>query len=370
MKICYFPTLNEACSQMRCINPAEAIFKVFNQDSVKVHVDHLTNIRSTVSWESALIAENEVILQRLDAAFKFFDVLIFQRIQKKAAWSMLKEMADTYDTLIGVDLDDSVGFNTESNPHIGRFTNHHHDTVKVQMRESDFVIVSTEYLKKQVLAFNQNIHVMRNFLTWDEDIEMESNDGEKVRCLYPAAAGHDEEVDFLVDVFNSPVMDGFELVVRYGGYLPDSLKKINGDFKQSAYAVGDYPKHIAKTKCNIYLAPLIGDTVFNRCRSELKLLEGSFFDIPIVASKIPTYTNAKKPNHIIFSKNTLKDWRASIKNAMSGYEGGGLAWLQENYDPKKTASDLICFLKGQASTSQDDKPFIEQKYKFLGVNHE
>jgi hypothetical protein len=211
---------------------------------------------------------------------------------------------------------------------------------------------------------NPNVLVMRNFLTWDKKIKMQPNDTDKIRCLYACAAGHDTEIKFLNEVFKDKRLKDYKLVVRTGGFIPEGLDTDNIEIKQVTYPVGLYQEKIQTWKSDIYLAPLMNDTVFSRCKSELKLLEGAFLNMPIVASNIFTFKQAINPGKIaIMTDNTKECWVKAILKAKQ-FKTHGRKWIYKNYRPEDNAERVISFLNNLLD-NKEDKPVIEiSKYKF------
>ena len=77
----------------------------------------------------------------------------------------------------------------------------------------------------------------------------------------------------------------------------------------NAASYGEVYKHF-----DLVVAPL-QKTPFNSCKSELKIIEASAYEVPVVVSAVEPYTNHIDNGGVIFAK--PDEWYESIKQAMS-----------------------------------------------------
>lgn len=357
IKICYLPTLNPACAKMRMDNPASAIHDIYKNQDFKVFVDYVIDPASNRDWTSALVG-NYMLEQRVEGMFKVFDVVITQWVPDSMAWDYLKLMANKYNKKLAIDLDDAVGFDNPDNPQIEqRLNQYNYNLAKRECKEADFIITSTEYLKKLVSKYNKEIYVMHNFLIpTNQPAALKPSD--KIRCLYMSASGHSKEVNFLIDVFKD-LQDTHELVLRISSKdIPE--RAYNIDYKQVSWPIYEVENELFKLNPDVVLAPLVEDTIFNRCKSELKVLEGLMLNRQIVAQDCITFNNLlEKPSKEVLYANTKEDWIKVLKSIKP--KAIGREYLDANYNPTNIANDLLNYIKEQLSNKG---PIIKAKYNF------
>ncbi|MCW0417378.1 hypothetical protein NB689_003132 [Xanthomonas sacchari] len=71
-----------------------------------------------------------------------------------------------------------------------------------------------------------------------------------------------------------------------------------------------YPQALAALGLDLALAPL-EDNLFNRCKSNLRLLEYGACGYPVVASDLPPYRDGALPVTLV--KNRFRDWVNAIR---------------------------------------------------------
>ena len=90
--------------------------------------------------------------------------------------------------------------------------------------------------------------------------------------------------------------------VVFGSIMPsilDLLQQGHVEFHEPCDIL-HYPQALKNLDLQAVVAPLI-DNVFNRCKSNIKLLEGWALGIPVIAQNLPTYS---KYTDSVFSNNT------------------------------------------------------------------
>lgn len=360
LKICYLPTLSAGCTKQRCTNPADAIFDFYKQQSVQVMVDVIVPYASNACWVSNCVG-NQELMDRIEGCFRVFDIVIISWVQSPECWNYLLELSLRYKTKLGLDLDDAVGFDNEDNSAINaRTTQYNYDLAAKEVTTADFVICSTAYLEQLVKPLNSNTYLMRNWIEWEQP-KPELVVVDKPKVLYIAASGHTPEIEFVAKL-SEGLTDRFDFMIRYSAAaVPACLQgRSDIDHRRICWPIQDYGRNYQSLAPDIVLAPIMHDTVFNRCKSELKVLEGMACNAVVVASALPTYlvTLGKAEASILYAKNSVKAWQEQIE-AAGAVERNTRAVLDKYYNREQAAKQLVAFLKEQRQTVE---ALIKQKY--------
>lgn len=179
------------------------------------------------------------------------------------------------------------------------------------MELSDEITVTCDYMKdyyKSKLT-NQNVTVLPNYVPrfwmgnfYDKDKLLKNlNDNKKrPRILYNGSAAHfdvDNRIKQRDDFFH--VNEAIIKTVKkyrwvFMGAVPHTLIPYvkSGDIEFVPWSkIMDYPYTINNLNVQMMIAPL-ADNTFNKCKSDLKYLEGACYGIPVVCQDIETYKNA------------------------------------------------------------------------------
>lgn len=201
------------------------------------------------------------------------------------------------------------------------------------LRDSDAVITTTERLAEYIYKINKNVHVAPNCIhpvfnsySWSEADKTESD---KVRIGWVGGRHHLNDMrkiegffelfwkDSISDVATT-VMGGYnhgDMVLRtihaiMCGKSPKGIKHSSVIETMDAYNFANMYKHI-----DIALAPL-ADNAFNKCKSELKIIEAGWFGIPVIASDIYPYNTVIEHGYngyLVKGNETGKTWLKYVK---------------------------------------------------------
>lgn len=196
--------------------------------------------------------------------------------------------------------------------------------IKSMMDNSDFILVTTDELKEYYNTrfgiANDKIIVIPNYLPkwwmggfYDKDVSMKiyRKHKNRPRVGIISSASH-------YDVNNKKIADDSTAISEYirstckkykwvvfGSVIPsiaDLLMSGEVEFYQSS-DIYHYPQSLKSLELQAIVAPLI-DNTFNRCKSNIKLLEGWAMGIPVIAQNLPTYS---KYTDCVFSNNEELD---------------------------------------------------------------
>jgi hypothetical protein len=357
LKILYIPSLNIPVCYWRVENYAMRMVDL--KKDVAVNVEYFTDILDIkMAWDDACVGKGDIskeIQTKLRNAFKFFNIIIFQRIQNMPALALIEKLRGEYPSVkIVAELDDSIYEVPLSSPY--QWSDQHRWSVE-HLHRSDAVICSTEYLKNSVLEVigEKPVHVAPNCINtkiWNPTGAkkyLRHRESNVYRIGYVGGAAHDEDLRIVYKSILPIIRKHIKFIIRYGGYRPKWLKDHPDiDFKSVAWSMDEYPQQLVNMNIDLALAPL-RDSEFNRCKSNLKWIEWSSLNIPLLASNVEPY---KKTNGTIFlTENHVEEWRGNIKlfveggNHRTGEKFNLRSESLRNYDIKKETRKLVSFLK-------------------------
>ena len=184
--------------------------------------------------------------------------------------------------------------------------------------QSDVIFHTTPQLKKEISDF---LKVPKRYVHPKNAIDLEdpqwaNYNGKKEDGLFGWAGGvtHYEDLKILAQGYNL----SSKPKLRIGGYKDGDREwdRIGKLFEGNEVEF-DAPKRIHKYAELLYdldvvLAPL-KDSRFNRCKSELKMLEAAALNKSVIVSGVEPYTNlADNGVNCIVAQNTPKSWAYSI----------------------------------------------------------
>ena len=368
IKILYVPSLNTPVYYWRIENYANALVKF--KDRCAVHVVYLTPIESNFAWDKLCIGfgENSDMIQNsLEAAFRFYDVIIFQKIQNKEGLALIREYKKRFPWVyIVAELDDAIGDVPPSNIHYEKFKDHHTWSSQ-HIFMSDAIITSTDYLKQSMINLQAEyfdelkivernykpIHVAPNCIdkdSWHPEVKIKKRDN--LRIGYVAGSGHDEDLMIAYRAM-LPLMEmnkKITFVVRYGGMAPYFMKSTHRiDFKRVNWHISKYAQELVDLDLDLALAPL-RDTTFNRCKSNLRWLEFASLGCPVVASKIEPFIKTK--GKVWLADNDIKSYTESIEQCINSVKLNKQMISEqlkkdcfENYNIENEAGKVLDFLE-------------------------
>lgn len=168
----------------------------------------------------------------------------------------------------------------------------------------DGMIVSTPKLKEVYGKFCKNIRIIPNHLPkwiWGEPYEPNIVENRKPRILWAGSQNHfavkkgSKGGDFDKDLMNfiRKTTDKYEWVIC--GAIPQELQDLaqsgRVDFK-GWNTPFQYPQFVKDLNIDLAMAPL-SKSLFNSCKSNIKMLEYTVIGAPAVYTNIDPYANAK-----------------------------------------------------------------------------
>ncbi|WP_288402296.1 hypothetical protein [uncultured Pseudomonas sp.] len=121
---------------------------------------------------------------------------------------------------------------------------------------------------------------------------------------------HSGDLEMIADVVRdlAPYVDWV-----FFGFCPEIIKPYVREF-HAGVPIERYPEKMASLGLSLAIAPL-EDNFFNRCKTNLKLLEYGACGYPVLASDVGCYASSSLP--VFKVKNRYRDWVDSIRSLIA-----------------------------------------------------
>jgi len=281
------------------------------------------------------------------------DRLELARILKTMGKKIVFDNDDTYKD------DESVKLNEYmSKERVKRGLKKINEVVDTFISEADLVTTTTDFLADEYRKLNKNVVVLPNCIDpfmFDEPLR---NDSDKVRIGITGSVGLSTDLDILVPIIRHYEHDPRVTIVFFSLMKNPSktvreiyedeyklLESLNVEWHPLVPAFEYYNK-INSLKLDLQIIPR-QDNYFNRCKSNIKFLESSMFEIPVVAQGFadglsPYQANPEDTKHMLIAHNQdewIEHIEMLIENKEKRREMGREArqYVEENYDIEKKA---------------------------------
>jgi len=343
MRVYYVGSGLAGCYLVRCLLPLQANGWDGDQTSIIPHA------KTPENKSQAAIQSDVVVFHRPENP----DKLQLARHLKTLGKKIVYDNDDTYKD------DNSVKLNaymTEERVKLGMAKiGNLADTF---IKEADLVTCSTQFLADEYLKINPNVKVLPNMIDtfyFDEPLR---NEGEKIRIGITGSVGLTSDLDVLFPIFKHYEKDPrVQLVFFSLNKEPsETIRQIyQGEyetlesFKNLEWIplvnVDKYYETLNELRLDFQIIPR-ADNYFNRCKSNIKFLESSMLEIPVIAQGFPDgkspYQGEEDSKYMLIA-NTFEDWIKHIEDLIENkdkrIEMGKKAreYVEENYDINKKA---------------------------------
>ncbi len=176
------------------------------------------------------------------------------------------------------------------------------ENINAYLQEADALTVSTDYLKKMYTKYNPHIYVLPNSIDYEIFSEAQTqkpNHGDEIWLGWAGSRTHLADLQLIVDPVRKILREFPQTKLVLGGwdgyytntqgrqfYLWEGIPTARIITLPWVDDVEEYPKLLAQF--DIGLAPLT-DTMFNRCKSNLKYLEYVSCGAAVIASAVEPY---------------------------------------------------------------------------------
>lgn len=191
------------------------------------------------------------------------------------------------------------------------------------IKNADLVTCSTEYLAKEYRELNPNVKVLPNLVNPDDWSKPKRNKGDKVRIGVVGSVAYYHDFQIVEDVLTKLDNDPRVQLVLFGLHDKEKRKtnkKVNKVHKRE-YAFWDTLKNIEQApwcdmidyfdtlndlELDIMMIPR-KDNYFNKCKSNIKFLEASMCEIPVITNYFKDSPYEKDGDYVVWAKDWLKD---------------------------------------------------------------
>lgn len=127
-------------------------------------------------------------------------------------------------------------------------------------------------------------------------------------------------------------------------------------------SIAEYPKYLASLEINMMIAPL-ADTIFNRGRSDLKLLEASALGLPIACQDLPCYERA--PIRFTSAEDLLEAIKGTLSSGYQFQEASRMHYrlVQDRWLENPGNLNLYRKLFSTPFEGRSGEPLVEEIFK-------
>lgn len=183
------------------------------------------------------------------------------------------------------------------------------ERVKRMIEISDWLVVSTPQLKKSLECFGKRTTVIPNAIdTKIWNVKRKKRKDGKIRIGWIGSGSHIADTPVVNEVFDKILKKYPNVEIHLCGFVRKDSQRGEREFHHiGTMNYEDFPQFLADLDLDIAVAPLI-DTKFNRSKSNIKWLEHSMLEIPMVLSKIPPYQGTVKHEKTGFLAKGKHEW--------------------------------------------------------------
>lgn len=232
------------------------------------------------------------------------DVVVFHRPNDDRALAVSEKLKQQGKKIV-MDNDDTYkGFDTSKLGKLADKFGMVEKSIDIFGKQADLITCSTEFLRQEYLKLNPNVVVLPNCVDpddWPEVDEIEKNEGEKIRIGFVGSVGLHTDIQAFIPVLDAlKARTDVQLVVfALPADTPES-RDVHNYYKpeldfwmsygvewQPFVSIENYIETLNNLKLDIILIPR-SDDYFNRCKSNIKFLEASMLQIPVVSQGFTT----------------------------------------------------------------------------------
>lgn len=250
------------------------------------------------------LRQDRLPIEEIQKMLSASDVVVFHRAEEQTYYTLAKLLKADGKKIV-MDNDDT--FKLDDQHPLANFNpdgtwvdslQKRSDNIDEFMKMCDLVTCSTKCLKEEYEKINPNVVVLPNYIDpmeWDEPLR---NDGDKVRIGIVGSVGVEYDYLHIKDLIKElSERDDVEIVLFGLGDLkhrkenPIVTKVFKDEYEfwdsikmeQFPWVKRyDYAQTLNEARLDIMLIPR-KDNYFNRCKSNVKFLESSMCEIPVVA---------------------------------------------------------------------------------------
>ncbi len=263
VRVLYFPALQAASAFYRCLMPCKSV-----EASQRV-IAHTTLTRS--------------VREALD-----YDVVVFQIGHDRATHGMAQRFRELGKRIV-YEIDDAYDALEPSHPRHEFYQDPEtRESVEAMIRMADAVTVTTPALADRLFRMAKRIQVIPNLIPVSTWPKRKNPDPERFRILWAGSASHQDDLALVAPALTRFLREFPKAqFVCFGQEAPQGIP--HDQMVSLAFTEFDqYPLVLAGVAADVAIAPLV-DNAFNRCKSNVKLLEYWATGYPVAASSVEPY---------------------------------------------------------------------------------
>ncbi len=186
---------------------------------------------------------------------------------------------------------------------------------------ADRVIVSSKFLYRQLINFNQNIYLFPNYLP-DNIWKLKQpviDDSTTLTIGYMGGNTHRQDLEWIAPALIKIIEQNKNVLLKIWGCLPPDQFRHKSEVQYIDIDFQDYTQfagYFQNQSCDIFIAPLL-DTPFNQGKSGIKFLEYSALGIPGVYMKIDPYNDYVIDGENGYLATSLVEWQEKLLHLIS-----------------------------------------------------
>lgn len=348
MKVFYVGSNLNGCYNVRCLFPLQA--NGWDGDRTTFGLNRMTpeNKAKACADADVVVFHRPERKEKLEAA----------RLMKKEGKKIVFDNDDTYKDTGGFKFNDYMDEKMLEKG-LGRLN----ENIDTFIKEADLVTCSTQFLKDEYQKLNPNVVVLPNCIDpfyFDEPLR---NETDVVRIGITGSVGVTSDMEVLKPIIEHYQHDPRVRIVLlsmpplgeneiYQQLYVDEYaywKTVNMEW-HSYVPTDEYYQYLNELKLDMVIIPRY-DSLFNRCKSNLKFLENSMLEIPSVCQSFPTgdspyEQNPEDKNYLLLATDTaswIEQMEKLITNKEYRRELGKKAreYVEENYAIEKHAHKWV-----------------------------
>lgn len=348
MKVYYISSGLQGCYFVRCLLPLQE--NGWDGDQTSIRLEGMTPENKARAAQNADI----VVFHRPDDPKK----LELARLLKGVGKKIVYDNDDTFKDDGGFKFNEYLN---EERMKVG--LEKINKTLDTFIKEADLVTCSTKFLEKEYKALNPNVLVIPNCVDpffYDEPLR---NETDIIRIGITGSIGITSDVDVVRPIVEHYQNDPRVRIVLFS-LPPKGHDKITRELYHDEYEFWDkvnvewhpfvdneiYYETLNNLKLDIMIIPR-ADNYFNRCKSNLKFLEASMLEIPVIAQSFPDGNSPyeidpEDAKHLILATDT-KSWIDRIEYLINNLELGRAlakkahAYVLSKYDIAKNGNRWV-----------------------------
>lgn len=320
MKVYYMGSL-EGCYNVRCLFPLQE--NGWDGDRTTMQINRATPENKA----KALVDADVIVFHRPEKD----EQLVMARKLKEVGKKIVFDNDDTYKDYNGFKFNDYMN-EEKVKAGLGKLDKN----IETFIKEADLVTCSTEFLKKEYEQINPNVVVLPNTVDPFYYPEPLKNETDIVRIGITGSVGVTADVEVL-----KPIIEHYQHDPRVRLVLlslpPEGENEIYKKLYVDEYAFWNkvniewhsfvasdvYYEYLNSLKLDMVIIPR-AESLFNRCKSNLKFLESSMLEIPVIGQSFstkdsPYEVNPEDAKYLLLATDT-ESWIAQIEKLIADKE--------------------------------------------------